>query len=166
MRDKIVKYGILLLALWAMGGCAMVSGHYGSIVLDQAVERDFDAFRIDPQMNYYYSGSDLYPSALIGLKKEYVLDNAGWNHLEPSPKIFKDKIQSMKEKARFSGGFQYGFAIKDPQGKQIGIWYSLITVQIRTVKMGEGNKVIVYTPELDVYKDGDSTGGAGGEGGG
>jgi len=162
MCNKTLKYLILLLALWAMVGCATVNSHYGSIVPDQAAERDFDAFRIDPQMNYYYSGGDLYPNALIGLKKEYVLDNDLWKPLEPSPRIFRDKIQSMKEKARSCGGHQYGFAIRDPQGKLLGIWYSMITVQTMTVRMGEGNKVIVYTPELDVYQE---RGGGGGDAG-
>ena len=154
MRDKIVRYGILLLTLWAMIGCMSVNSRYGSIVPDQAAEKSFETFQLDPEMNYYYSGPDQYPNALIGLKKAYVLDNDLWKTLEPTPKIFKDKIRSMKEKARLYGGNQYGFAIRDPQGKTIGIWYSLLSVQILTVKMGAGNKVIVYTPELDAYQEG------------
>jgi hypothetical protein len=153
MMRKTVRYGILFLVLWTMVGCSTMSGNYGSIVPDKTAAANFEAFRIDPQMNYYYSGPDYFPNALIGLKKEYVLDNDLWKPLEPNPKIFKDKVRSMQEKARLYGGFQHGFVIRDPQGKQLGVWYSVLVVRIMTVKMGEGNKVIVYTPELDAYKD-------------
>ena len=151
MIARIVKNGMLLLALWAMNGCTMDSGRYGSIVLDQEAERDFETFRIDPQMNYYYSGPDLYPNALIGLKKEYVLDNDLWKILEPDPKIFKEKIRSMQEMARMHSTFHRGFAIKDPRGKQIGAWYSILGIKTMIVKMGQGNQVIVYTPEMEIY---------------
>jgi len=153
MKSNNVIWGIAWLMLLSMTGCAAMSGNYGSVIPDLAAERDFMAFRIAPQMNYYYSGPDVYPNALIGLRKEYVLDNDLWKTLEPDPKIFKDKIRSMQDKARQYGGHQYGFVIRDPQGKPIGVWYSVLTVITRIVEMGEGNKVIVYTPELDVYLD-------------
>jgi hypothetical protein len=97
MIDIIIKYGILFIALWAVVGCTIEGDRYGSIVPDEEVERDFETFLLDPNNNYYYSGPELYPNVLIGLKKEYVLINDLWKPLEPNPKIFKDKIRSMQE---------------------------------------------------------------------
>jgi hypothetical protein len=165
VKNKTVKWEIVFLIMLSVTGCAVMNGQYGSIVLDQAAERNFAAFHIDPQMNYYYSGPDVYPNALMGLKKEYVLDNDLWKALAPDPKIFKEKIRSMQDKARLYGSSQYGFVIRDQQGTPIGVWYSLLTVKIKVVKMGEGNKVIVYTPELDAYDDKHNlVGGDGGHG--
>ena len=166
MKNQTLKCGIVFLMLLSVAGCAVMGGPYGNILPDQAVERDFAAFRIDPLMNYYYSGPDVYPNALIGLKKEYELDNDLWKPLESNPKIFKVKIRAMQEKARFHGGYQYGYAIRDPQGKQLGVWYSTLPMKTKIVKMGEANKVIVYTPELDAYQDnhGPPGGDAGGHG--
>ncbi|HQJ31230.1 MAG TPA: hypothetical protein PLG18_08850, partial [Syntrophales bacterium] len=92
---------IVLAILWAAGvlwGCA--GGRYGNIFPDGRTTSDFEAFRIDPGMNYYYSGPDLYPNALIGLKKEYVLDNDLWKPIQPTPASFRDMILHMQEKAR------------------------------------------------------------------
>ena len=152
MWQHVRKGAGLLLVLCLVTGCAMLNGNYGSIVPDQAADREFAAFRLDPNMNYYYSGPDYYPNALIGLKKEYVLDNDLWKSLEPDPKIFKDKIRSMQDSARVHHTLQYGFAIKDPQGKTIGVWYSILNLKTMVVKMGAGNKVIIYTPELEIYE--------------
>ena len=40
--------------------------------------------------------------------------------------------------------------ILDDKGKQIGIWYSMLTGSIG-VKMKEDNKVVIYPPRDDVY---------------
>ena len=145
---------IVLAILWAAGvlwGCA--GGRYGNIFPDGRTTSDFEAFRIDPGMNYYYSGPDLYPNALIGLKKEYVLDNDLWKPMQPTPASFRDMILHMQEKARDYREFQHGFLIYDEQGKPIGVWYSIL--KARTfVKMGEGNKVVIYTPDLIIYQTG------------
>ena len=102
-------------------------------------------------MNYYYSGADAYPNAIIGLKKMYELDNDLWKPIEPDNKIFKGYVRGLQYKAREYSMLQSGFAIRDHQGKSIGIWYSVFTVKIMLVKMGTGNKVVIYTPEPDVY---------------
>ena len=152
MTKTKLTLAALCFLLWFAAGCATMSANHGSIVLDPAAERDFATFRLDPNMNYYYSGPDYYPNALMGLKKEYVLDNDLWKPLEPNPALFRDKIRSMQDAARLHGTFQHGFAIKDPQGKTIGVWYSILQVKTMVVTMGEENKVMVYTPELDIYQ--------------
>jgi hypothetical protein len=105
-------------------------------------------------MNYYYSGPDAYPNALIGVKKEYVLDNDLWKPIDPDPSVFKKTLYWMQNDPRYhSSGYKRGFAIKDTQGKPVGVWYSSLSVKTMIVKMGTGNTVIVYTPELVPYPD-------------
>ncbi len=150
----IITLTVLCMAL-LLSGC--VAGRYGEIKPDWQATQDFDAFRIDPNMNYYYSGPDLFPNALIGLKKEYILDNDLWKPIKPTPASFRDMILHMQEKARDYREFQHGFLMCDDKGKPIGVWYSIL--KARTfVKMGEDNKVVVYTPDLMIYQGGGGNG--------
>ena len=130
---KAMSWILALIAALTICGC--LGGRYGNILPDGQTTKDFDAFRIDPGMNYYYSGPDLYPNALIGLKKEYVLDNDLWKPIQPTPASFRDMILHMQEKARDYREFQHGFLMYDDRGKPIGVWYSIL--KARTfVKMG------------------------------
>lgn len=127
----------------------MIHG-YGTFVSDQVVERNFENFQIDPDMNYYFSGSDVYPTVIIGLKKQYLLDYDLWRPLKSDPTLFKNLVSDMQSKARESGQLQRGFVLKSPDGQGIGVCYCTFTVRMN-LKMGEGNKVIVYTPEVSGY---------------
>jgi hypothetical protein len=136
-------------------GC--VGANYGSIIPDKAVTNTFEAFQIDPDMNYYYSGPDAYPNALIGLKKSYMLDSDLWKPIEAQPKVFKELIMAMQTIALEHGTFQHGFIMKDNKGQTIGVWYSILRATT-LVRMGEGNKVEVFTPDLILFKRQEATG--------
>jgi hypothetical protein len=41
---------------------------------------------------------------------------------------------------------QRGFVLKSPEGQDVGVCYCRLTVWM-SLRMGEGNKVIVYTPD-------------------
>jgi len=142
---------MILFMVFLMAGC--LGGRYGNIYPDGQVTNDFDTFKINPGMNYYYSGPDLYPNALIGLKKEYVLDSDLWKPIQPTPASFRDMIIHMQEKAREYRELQHGFIMYDDKGKPIGIWYSILKARTFT-QMGEENKVRVYTPDLMIYMSG------------
>ena len=151
MRSNKAIMVWLLILIWSVTGCAIFKGSYGDILPDDAAKKSFESYRMDPTMNYYYSGSDSNPNAIIGLKKTYELDNDLWKPIEPDHKLFKGFVRGLQHRAGEYNMSQYGFAIKDHQGKSIGIWYSVLNLKIMMVKMGTGNKVVVYTPELDVY---------------
>ncbi|MDD5169069.1 MAG: hypothetical protein PHN75_09640 [Syntrophales bacterium] len=148
--------GLVVLALM-MIGCASFRASYGTIDIDEAIQARFEAYQHDPDMNYYWSGSEAHPTAIMGLKKAYALDNDLWKPMDPDPKAFTNFVKSMQEIARQYALQQRGFIIKDPQGKAIGVWYSLIQIKPMTVRMGEDNKVNIYTPELFVYPGGKGT---------
>ncbi|MDD5170727.1 MAG: hypothetical protein PHN75_18065 [Syntrophales bacterium] len=157
---RVLKMGGLFLALLMMAGCATFKSNYGTVSLDQAVQKQFEAFQLDPDVNYYFSGAEAYPTAIMGLKKAYILDNNLWKRIKPNSEIFTYVVQSMQEKASQYTRQLRGFILKDPQGKAIGVWYSVITIQPMIVKMGEGNKVDVYTPEPFNYRTGGGSSGS------
>lgn len=151
MKNKKAMTLWILMALWSMIGCAAINAPYGSIVRDESARKGFESFKVDPSMNYYYSGPDAIPNAIIGVKKEYQLDNDLWKPMKPNAELFEDLIQGMQSKAKEYSMSLYGFVMQDPQGNPLGVWYSVSSVKIMTLTMGTGNKVIVYTPELEVY---------------
>ena len=67
----------------------------------------------------------------------------------------------MQTKALERGTLQHGFVMKDNKGQPIGVWYSILSAST-VIKMDEGNKVTVFTPELETYKEGKDDGTIGG----
>ena len=149
-HHKILALWLMIL-LWLLTGCSAITGRYGSILPDDAAQKSFESYRMDPTMNYYYSGSDASPNAIIGLKKTYELDNDLWKPVAADNKAFKSLVRGIQHIADFYQMPLHGFVMKDDQGRPVGIWYSVLTVKTRLLEMGKGNKVVVYTPEIGVY---------------
>src|SRR3989304_10337368 len=97
MKMTISKVGYFLTVLLTLAGCAVLTSGYGKFITDEMVTKNFEAFQIDPDMNYYTSGSDTYPSAIMGLKKKFTLDNDLWKPLKPDPKAFRELVQNMQD---------------------------------------------------------------------
>lgn len=149
MKTSMQKYGVMLLSVLVLSGCAAILNGFGTNVPDQIAENNFETFQIDPGMNYYASGpEDAYPIVIMGLKKQYVLDNDLWRPIPSDPQIFKNLIKRMQFEAQAIGQVQRGFVLKSPAGQDVGVCYCRFTVWM-SVKMGEGNKVIVYTPDSE-----------------
>ena len=141
----------MVVLLLYMGCAGIFQKNYGSIKPDGDVSAAFESYKIDPQLNYYISGSEVYPNALMGLKKTYTLDSDLWKIIEPTAKEFREIIQYMQKRALEAGQHQFGFAILDDKGKQIGVWYSILSAKT-FVQMKEDGKVIIITPDLDTYE--------------
>lgn len=143
----LVFVPVLVFSFW---GCGGFHGGYGAISPDRSVTRSFETFQINPDYHYYYSGSDVYPNALIGLDKQYALEPDLWKKIEPAQKDFRDLISQMQTKALGIGQSQFGFAILDDKGRRIGVWYSLLRAST-SVKMLDDRTVLVYQPALNTY---------------
>jgi hypothetical protein len=167
MKNQSQRNIVLILSILVLCGCAAMLSGYGTNVLDDKVWDKFENFQIDPDMNYYASGpQDAYPIVIMGLKKQYVLDNDLWKPLPPDPKLFKSLIQRMQFEAQKIGQVQRGFVLKSPEGQDVGVCYCRLTVRM-SLKMGEDNKMIVITPDMMANSytiEGSGRGGRGGRG--
>jgi hypothetical protein len=148
---KIVIY-ITLVTIFSLTACtAALLKNWGKIEPDADVTNDFEKFQINANFNYYISGSDVYPTSILGLNKAYTLDTDLWKKIEMTPEIFNQIITNMQMRLlSCCGQKQVGFMILDDKGKKIGIWYSMLMGSIG-VKMKEDSKVIIYPPRDDVY---------------
>jgi len=141
--------GIAVLLL-CMGCAGTFFKNYGGLTPDTYATKAFETYQINPNYNYYISGSVVYPNALMGLEKTCTLDSDLWKKIEPTPQEFRELVQNMQTKALSFRQYQHGFAILDESGKRIGIWYSLLSVRT-IVRNKEGGKVSIFTPDLDTY---------------
>jgi hypothetical protein len=124
-------------------GCA---GKWGKIRPDADVTSSFEKFQINSDMEYYISGGDDYPTSILGLYKTYTLETDLWKKLEVTPKIFSYLVTNMQARLLTNSlDFQQGFAVLDNNGRQIGVWYSLLTGNI-FVQIKDDNKVIIHPP--------------------
>jgi hypothetical protein len=136
-------------------GCASTAlKNYGSIVPDGRVMEAFDRFQVNPNYDYFYSGSEVYPSAVIGLDKSYTLESDLWKKLDMTPVKLKEIVTNMKFKSatvNFKSPL-HGFAIFDDSGKQIGVWYSIIEATTKSsVRMKDNRTVLIDTPDINTW---------------
>jgi len=159
-------YCMLLVALlMGLQGCAALHyANYGRFSPDSKITQAFELYQVNPEMNYYFSGSDVHPNALLGLDKHYILESTLWKSVDMTPARMKEIVTGMKSRTSTIGQNLSGFSLLDPQGKPVGIWYSIVTATT-AFKMKENNGVLIYTPDLDAYDkyESKSEGSGGGE---
>jgi hypothetical protein len=152
--NRKIIFCILIIAFFSFPGCGNLHfKNYGRIVPDNDVTNTFAGFQTDSNFNYYISGSDVYPTSILGLNKAYILDTDVWKEIEMTPKIFTELVTNMQIRLiECCLQYQQGYAILDNKGNKIGIWYSMLSGSI-AVQMKGNNKVTIYPPsDTNEYK--------------
>jgi hypothetical protein len=150
IRKRLLLFALLFLVLLSTTACTFFK-NYGKFVPDADVTAVFNKSEINPEFNYYITGSDTYPRSILGLYKTYILDSNLWKKIEFKPEELKELTARMQQRAiECGGGRPFGFAILDDKGKQIGIWYSIWVLSI-SVKVLNDQKVIIYPPNDKEY---------------
>jgi hypothetical protein len=136
---------ILVIAYWRFSG-----GRYGKLRPSREATVAYESFRVDSNRNYYSSGSDLYPNAIMGMDKSRAVGPDLWKKQDLTVKGMKMLVESMSTKAMEQGASLHGFDILDEKGVKIGDWFSIPGLNIMIRTEGE-NRVVVSTPPLDIY---------------
>lgn len=152
---KTFLSAVCIMLLLLSSGCAsMPLKNYGSIVAEGRVMEAFDKFQVNPNYDYFYSGSEVYPSAVMGLDKSYTLESDLWKKVDMTPAKLREIVISMKDKAatvNFTASL-HGFAILDNKGKQIGVWYSILKATTNSsVRMKDSKTVLIDTPDINTW---------------
>jgi hypothetical protein len=125
-----------------LAGCAK---NYGRFVLDAEVSRDFRNGTIQTPYQYYYSGRDTMPYAIIGIDADYTVPSRYWIRFKPAPGQLKRMSENIYGKDQYN---PYGAEILDHEGNVIGVWYS--NVGIRSVSVDQTHhtvQVLFKNPE-------------------
>ena len=165
IKNRLLLFALLFFVFLSTIACTCLSNkNFGKFVPDVDVTAAFNKSEINPDFNYYISGSDTYPRSILGLNKAYILDSDLWKKVDFKPEELSELVTRMQQRAISSGiAMPFGFAILDDKGKEIGVWYS-IRVSSISVKVSDDRKVIIYPPndndylEYDQQSDGGSWG--------
>jgi hypothetical protein len=138
---------VLLLIVWSFS-----SDRYGALRPSKEVTDAFETFRVDLGKEYYLSGPDVYPNAVIGIDKSRALVTDLWKKTDLTTEKMKELVGNMHSKAMEHMAFLQGFDILDDRGAKIGEWFSLPGMSI-VIRMKGEDRVSISTPPLDVYPD-------------
>jgi hypothetical protein len=147
------KYALCFLLL-GMISCSGLIRNYGLINPSAVITNEFESFRINPELNYYISGSDLHPNAILGLREDLQLDpRTLWKRVVMTPTKMKELVGDMKTKVSEFGLslYLYGFELITPDGRPVGVWYSIPTART-LLRMNEDNTIWIETPDIDTYE--------------
>ena len=150
---RIIHCVMCILIIFLSSGCSgSLFKNYGTITPDWNVKNAFEKYQVNPDYNYYISGSDFYPNAIIGLDKAYTLEPDLWKQIEMTPGKLRELVEDMRNKVGYIkwGIVPHGFAMFDDKGKQIGVWYSILEAKT-SLKMKDDRTVIIITPKIDTY---------------
>ena len=140
-----VRFALTLLILTLFTGCF---ANYGKYRLSRDVAKMFETLQVPSEYKYYYAGSDKDPDALMGLHRDYTLNNDLWKETEMDGKQLKnwiDEINLVGYSSSANGNY-----ILDPHGKIIGIYYS--KWDGGPVKMESENQVVIHLPDTNGHK--------------
>jgi hypothetical protein len=163
--SKFVLCIILFLALFYLSGCASsFFKSQGKIETDVVVTDSFNKFQINTNFNYYLSGSDVYPTSILGLNKNYTPGTDLWKQINMTPELFSELVTNMNTRSvQRCSQTMHGFYVYDDKNNKIGVWYSLITGSI-FVQMQEDGKVVIFPPrDNNSYKTYEGRLGRGGD---
>ena len=143
---------LLVIGLAILGGLILFfSGRlrerYGALRASEGVTRAYEQYQLHPELNYYISGPDVYPRAVIGIDRRLMLDSDLWKQRDFDPETFRETVGNMQSMALSTMQMLHGFEIVDQQGRRVGTWFSVLDVRT-TIKMLKDNRVRVDPPPL------------------
>jgi hypothetical protein len=153
-RNNLFTLLASALMLLLLAGYAAAGNIYGSLDRDRDLDNMFRNYEVLQDYNYFTSGGYDTPNAILLIQKDYEMDNPG-NLWTPIPYVDYEQMRkwvsviSSEQDFNRSGNY-YAAYILDQNGQRIGVWYSVEV--FATVKFLEGNKVLVYTPELNQHR--------------
>jgi len=108
---------------------------------------DYQAFRLAADMDYWFSGPESYPVAIIGVERRFRFDTARhWVRVD-GEEAMKRLVTGMQSRALQMNRNLGGFEMVDQRGERIGNWYSAPGIQA-VIKRTGIDSVEVYPPEL------------------
>jgi hypothetical protein len=115
----------------------------GSIRISKEVAKDFEAYRFDPNYNYYYVNLENNPCAAVGLQKDYTVDDILWTKISPGSNAFNHVIELVK-RFPMANSPAFGAYILDSQGNTIGVYYSSAGAGVTVNKESKTLSLAIY----------------------
>jgi hypothetical protein len=141
---------LILLFAGCIGGDVRLE-NYGDMIPRAEVEKSFENYYVDDELDYYVSGPSSAPMGLMGIVKDYTLDTTLWRKVEDPFHTLKELVRNMQAYAADYNLTLHGFDIRNHRGEDIGNWYSVLDGRM-PVKITGDNQVSIYPPPADFYE--------------
>lgn len=152
MEPRVIIIAVVVIvAVFLLLFGKRIRSHYGSLKPSAEVGANFEQYRENPDLTYYTSGSESYPTALMGIDKAVTLDSKLWKKRIFKEGAFKTLIQGMQHKVSQLNLHLHGFVIADKEDKPIGNWYSVLGLHI-VIKDTAPGRVSITPPPNDMYE--------------
>jgi hypothetical protein len=104
--------------------------NYGMLNPSADVTAAFESHRPVPDLDYWFSGPESHPVAVIGVGKRFRFDSAEhWMRVKPGEESLERLIAGMQSKAMQRNLNLQGFEMVYQRGERIGEWYSVAGIQ-------------------------------------
>jgi hypothetical protein len=134
MRRSIKMLTIASVTIFAILIVTVISfAQTGSVRISKEVATDFEAYKFDPNYDYYFMNLKNDPCAVVGLQKDYAIHDIQWKKIPPDSNEFKNVIELVK-RFPMAGSPAFGAYILDPQKNTIGVYYSSASIGVTVNK--------------------------------
>ena len=120
--------------VFVFSGCA---ANYGSFKVDAEVAQTIRSGERQEGYQYYYSGRETMPYAIIGVDQQYTVSSPYWTAFSPPAQQLKLMSRNIFGKNRSQ---PYGAQILAPDGQVVGVWYAILID--RTVRVDAENRTV------------------------
>jgi hypothetical protein len=156
MTQKITRVNWAVAAAVTILISACSIANLGWLRNSQDVGRAFETLHVSPDYRYWYLYLENTPYAVLGLNREYRIEDIMWTEVDPSSEVFR-KVVGLVESFPVPGSRTYGAYILDAKGEQIGVWYSSMGAGISVDP--ETKVVFISTATPWLGGDGNDSGG-------
>ena len=137
---------LLLAALlsWAImtGACALAQVTFQR---DAKVNAAFETAVVLPGYDYYYSGPEARPLAIVGIRRGLQFEPGFWKPIALTEKELHDWLWVIRNDTRPPRDRYHGARILAPDGREIGVWFSFLDWVV--AEMAPDGRVILHTPD-------------------
>ncbi len=124
MNSSIKKSTAFYLAVFVSLILTQVSlAEIGRLKLSNDVKASIEAYKFNPNYNYYFANQENVPCAVVGVGKDYAVHDDLWSKVSPGSDQFKKVIELVKRFPMASSP-AFGARILDSNGNSIGEYYS------------------------------------------
>ena len=146
---KYFIYFFIVASLMTLMGCAANTANIGRLAYSNEVTQTFESYTVLENHNYYYSGPDTYPMAVVAIHTDYRLDSRLWKPIDMTPEQLRKWLSYRTVRVGYSGS-TYGSTILGPDNQVIGAWYSIQDWRDEGwVKVFADNRIMVSTPVVN-----------------
>lgn len=151
MRGNYTRRAVCLLVLAAALGSGCAMANFGSIRPSADISRQFQDLEINPNYRYWYLNQENNPFGVLGIDREYSFEGGPlWAPLDPDAAKFK-KVVGLVQGFPVKGSIAAGFDILDPQGRQIGVWFSSLNAGVTVDPAAKKVSLTTQTPWLNPH---------------